>query len=66
MTNASHASLAPLLECFFTKRLMQQRQASSNTISSYRDTFRQLLKFTQHRLHKAPSDLMFEQIDAPL
>jgi site-specific recombinase XerD len=57
---------APLLERFFTQRLMQQRQASPHTISSYRDTFRQLLKFTQQRLHKAPSQLMFEEIDAPL
>ena len=42
-------SLAPLLERFFTQRLMQQRQASPHTISSYRDTFRMLLKFTQQR-----------------
>jgi len=60
------ASLAPLLERFFTQRLMQQRQASSHTISSYRDTFRQFLKCVQQRLHKAPSRLSFEQIDAPL
>ena len=36
-------SLAPLLERFFTQRLMMQRQASPHTISSYRDSFRQLL-----------------------
>jgi len=60
------ASLAPLLERFFTDRLMQQRQASPHTVSSYRDTFRQLLKFTQQRLHKPPSNLTFEQIDASL
>jgi len=60
------ASLAPLLERFFTDRLMQQRQASPHTVSSYRDTFRQLLKFTQQRLHKTPSNLTFEQIDASL
>ena len=59
-------SLAPLLERFFTERLMQQRQVSPHTISSYRDTFRQFLKFTQQRLHKAPSALAFEAIDAPL
>jgi site-specific recombinase XerC len=39
------ASFAPLLEHFFIQRLMQQRQASPHTISSYRDTFRQFLKF---------------------
>jgi site-specific recombinase XerD len=59
-------SLAPLLECFFTQRLMQQRQVSPHTISSYRDTFRQFLKYIQQRLHKQPSTLAFEEIDAPL
>ena len=43
----THASLAPLLERFFTQRLMQQRQASPHTIGSYRDTFRQFLKFAE-------------------
>ncbi len=60
------ATFAPLLERFFTQRLMQQRQASPHTISSYRDTFRQFLKFVQQRLHKPPSRLNFEDIDAPL
>lgn len=60
------ASFAPLLERFFTQRLMQQRQASPHTISSYRDTFRQFLKFVQQRLHKLPSRLNFEEIDVPL
>ena len=64
MTNP--ASFAPLLERFFTQRLMQQRQASPHTISSYRDTFRQFLKFVQQRLHKPPVSLNFEEIDAPL
>ena len=59
-------SFAALLERFFTQRLMQQRQASPHTISSYRDTFRQFLKFVQQRLHKPPSRLNFEEIDAPL
>jgi len=59
-------SLAPLLERFFTQRLMQLREASSHTIRSYRDTFRQFLRFAQQRLHQAPSALAFEQIDAPL
>lgn len=45
-------SFAPLLERFFTQRLMQQRQASPHTISSYRDTFRQFLKFVQTRLQR--------------
>jgi len=60
------ATLAILLESFFTQRLMNQRQVSPHTISSYRDTFRLLLRFAQRRLNKPPSHLAFEQIDAPL
>jgi site-specific recombinase XerD len=60
------ASFAALLQRFFTQRLMRERQASPHTISSYRDTFRQFLKFVQLRLHKPPSQLNFEEIDAPL
>src|SRR5260370_37770267 len=59
-------SLAPLLQRFFTQRLMQQRQASPHTISSYRDTFRLLLKFAQERLHTPPALLTLEAIDAPV
>jgi site-specific recombinase XerD len=59
-------SFPALLERFFTQRLMQQRRASSHTISSYRDTFRHFLKFAEERLHKPPSRLNFEEIDAPL
>ena len=60
------ASFAPLLERYFTQRLMRERQASPHTISSYRDTFRQFLKFVQQRLHKPPAKPGFEEIDAPL
>ena len=59
-------SFAPLLERFFTQRLMQQRQASPHTISSYRDTFRMLLKFAQQQLHTPPARLALQAIDAPL
>jgi len=59
-------TLAPLLERFFTQRLINERQVSPHTIGSYRDTFRLLLKFTHQRLHTQPSALAFEQIDAPL
>lgn len=59
-------SFPAMLERFFTQRLMQQRQASPHTVSSYRDTFRQFLKFVQQRLQKQPSHLNFEEIDAPL
>jgi len=60
------ASFATLLERFFIERLMRQRQVSPHTVSSYRDTFRLLLHFANRRLHKEPSDLALEDIDAPL
>jgi len=62
----SAAMLAPLLENFFTQRLMKQRQASPHTIGSSRDTFRMLLQFAQQRLHQPPARLSFEAIDAPM
>ena len=55
-----------LLTQFFTERLIQQKQVSPNTISSYRDTFKLLLQFTKQRLGKEPSSLIVEEIDAPL
>jgi site-specific recombinase XerD len=58
--------LAPTLETFFTERLISQRQASPNTVTSYRDTFRLLLNFASGRTHKAPSQLQLEDLDAAL
>jgi site-specific recombinase XerD len=58
-------SFAPLLQSFFTRRLMQQKQVSPHTIVSYRDTFRLLLRFAEQRLKKPPSRLSLDEIDAP-
>ena len=41
--------LAPLLEVFFTERLIQQRRASEHTVAAYRDTFRLLVPTLFHR-----------------
>jgi len=57
--------LAPLLETFFTERLLRQRRASAHTVAAYRDTFRVLLRFAQTQLSKAPSDLLLGDLDAP-
>jgi site-specific recombinase XerD len=54
-----------LLQSFFTDRLMNQRQASSHTIASYRDTFRLLLSFAQKQLNKSPSQLALDDLNAP-
>ena len=60
------STLPALVQAFFMDRLMQQRQASSHTIASYRDTFRLLLQYAQQRLGKAPSTLTVPELDAPL
>lgn len=44
-----------LLQRFFTQRLMQEKQVSPNTISSYRDTFRLLLRFAQSGCAPSPT-----------
>jgi integrase/recombinase XerD len=60
------ATLPAILQRFFTERLMTQRQVSSHTMASYRDTFRLLLPFAQHQRHKCPSDLDLADLDADL
>jgi integrase/recombinase XerD len=62
----SKATLAGLLQGFFTGRLIGQRRVSPHTVASYRDTFRLLLKFAQQRLKKEPAKLGLAEIDAPL
>lgn len=63
---ASIPTFPTLLQRFFTQRLMQEKRVSANTISSYRDTFRLLLRFAQQQLRTAPDRLAFEKLDAPL
>ncbi|MGH2603863.1 MAG: site-specific integrase, partial [Dehalococcoidia bacterium] len=59
-------SLPPLLQRFFTQRLMQERRVSSHTIGSYRDSFRLFLTFAHQRLRKPPAALAVEDLEAPL
>lgn len=54
------------LQLFFTDRLMRQRQVSEHTIAAYRDTLRMLLIFASKRLAMPPSQLDFDDLDAPL
>lgn len=58
--------IAPTLEAFFSERLAKQRLVSSHAVAAYRDTFRLLLVFCHGRTGKAPSQLTFEEVDAPL
>jgi integrase/recombinase XerD len=59
-------NLAPLLEGFFTQRLITQRHASPHTIASYRDTFRLLLGFVEKRSRRVPSQLALADLNAPM
>jgi len=60
------SDLAPVLQEFFTRRLISQRQASPSTIAAYRDTFRLLLGFAAARTGKQPSTLSIADLDAPM
>ena len=54
------------LQRFFTERLATQLKASPNTVTSYRDTFRLLLKYAADRLRRPPTELQVIDIDADL
>ena len=59
-------TLAPILESFFTDRLMRQQHASSHTIRAYRDTFRLLLSYAHQTTGKEPCRLDLTDLDATL
>jgi site-specific recombinase XerD len=62
----STTTLPSLLQKFFTERLTSQMQASPNTISGYRDTFRLLLSFASQRLGRVPTNLIVEDLNGDL
>ena len=57
--------LGPVLRAYFQSYLIGQRDLSPRTIRSYRDTFRLLLRFLEHRYRIPPDALCVEDIDAP-
>lgn len=60
------SALAPVLQAYFTDRLIGQRAASPNTIAAYKLTFRLLLAFASQRTGQPPSGLDIAEVDAPL
>ena len=58
--------LAPTLESFFSDRLLRQKRVSPNTIASYRDTFRLLLRFAEQQTGTRPAKLELTQLDATM
>src|SRR5947207_12945566 len=55
-------SLGPLLQIFFTDYLVAQRRLSPQTIASYRDTFRLLLKFIHRTTGIEPAGLSIPDV----
>lgn len=66
MSALHRTPLAPLLQQFFIDRLQRQRQASTCTISAYRDAFRLFLAFAETKLRKRPADLAIEDLQTDL
>lgn len=61
MTNSSFAKA---LQNFFLQRLINEKNASPQTISAYKDTFRLLLGFLHKQTNRTPSDLTLKDLDA--
>ncbi len=59
-------TLPALVQQFFTDRLCTQMEASPNTIASYRDTFRLLLRFASEQTGRAPTTLRIDDLDAKM
>jgi integrase/recombinase XerD len=59
-------SFGGLLQDYFCQRLVQQRQASPQTIANYRDAFRLLLRFAEYKLCKSITQITLTDLDATL
>ncbi len=57
------SELSPILQGFFSVKLMQQKKASPHTIASYRDTWKLLLTYAQQATKTAPSRMRIAQLD---
>ena len=53
-----------LVQCFFADHLTQQKNVSPQTVLAYRDAFRLLFAYLQHRYHKAPIQLTLADLKA--
>ena len=64
MTISPWPSFAQTVQDYFLKHLINQKNASSQTIASYRDTMRLLLKFLKRSLGREPSQLEISDVGA--
>lgn len=63
-TQTNKPELATVLQDFFCRYLIDQRNLSSETVASYRDTFRLLLCHLQQTRGRAPATLAFSDLDS--
>lgn len=56
-------TFATLVQDFFCRRLLAQRNASPCTVGSYRDAFRLFLNYAQNHLHKPLNTLTLADLD---
>lgn len=63
--NSPAALVGPLLQAFFAEHLRAQKRLSEQTVASYRDTFRMLLRSIHHETGVGPASLTILQLDAP-
>jgi len=64
-SDASARNLATLVQEFFSVRLIQQQDASAQTVASYRDTMCLLLDYLQQVRKKRPTSVAMSDLDAP-
>lgn len=58
--------IGPMLQKFFVEYLCNQKRASSETISSYRDTWRLFLLFVKEKYGIAPASVCLKDLDVPV
>lgn len=63
MANKRSSSLGALVESFFAQRLIQQRQVSPTTLSTYKDALRLLFRFASSKLGKHVDRLDIQDLD---
>ena len=63
MTKRHTLSLGILVESFLTRRLIQQRQASPNTVLAYKDALRLLFRFAASQLGRPVDRLDIRDLD---
>lgn len=66
MSDHNTPSLPTLVQRFFVEHLAQHRAVSHQTVAAYRDALRLLLGFAAQRLHRTPSAITLQELDAPL